>query len=85
MIFHYHQHRNIPILHLKFNNVYIEKFQVFDFLGLTISGMLDMSHHISIITDKVSKVLGIMRRIKRFISKETLCTTYNSLIIPHLY
>jgi len=85
MIFHYPQHRIIPVLHLKFNNVSIEKVQVFDFLGLTISDTRDWSHHISKITNKVPTVLGIMRRIKRFISKETLRTIYNSLILPHLY
>ena len=85
MIFRYPQRRNIPVLELKFNNTSIEKVQVFDFLGLTISETLDWSHHINKITNKVSKVLGIMKKIKRFVSKETLRTIYNSLALPHFY
>ena len=38
-----------------------------------------------IISNKISKVIGIMKRTKRFVNKETLRTIYNSLIQPHLY
>ena len=85
MIFRYPQQRNIPQLEIKFNNVSIEKVQVFDFLGLTISDTLDWSHHINKINNKISKTIGIMKRIRRFISKDILRTIYNSLILPHLH
>ena len=85
MTFRYPQQKIIPNLHLTFDNTVIERVQVFDFLGLIISETLDWSHHINKITNKISKTLGIMKRIKRFISKETLRTIYNSLILPHLY
>ena len=79
MIFHYRQRRNIPNLSLKINNVDIEKVAVFDFLGITISETLDWSHHINKITIKIVKVIGIMRRIKRYIAKDTLRTIYNAM------
>ena len=85
MIFHYRQNRNIPNLNLKMNNVTIERVSIFDFLGLTISETLDWSHHLNKISSKISKVIGVMKRIKRYISKETLRTIYNALIQPHLY
>ena len=85
MIFHYRQRRNIPTLNIKMNNVAIERVQTFDFLGLIISETLDWSHHITKISNKISKVLGVMSRIKRYISSNILRMIYNSLILPHLY
>ena len=85
MIFHYRQQRVIPNLNLKINNVQIERVFVFDFLGLTISDTLDWSHHINKISNKIIKVIGVMRRIKRYVPLDTLKTIYNSLIQPHLY
>ena len=67
------------------NNVAIERVQTFDFLGLIISETLDWSHHITKISNKISKVLGVMSRIKRYISSNILRMIYNSLILPHLY
>ena len=85
MIFHYRQRRNITDLDIKMNNVAIERARIFDFLGLTISETLDWGYHINKISNKISKVLGVMSRIKRFISSSILRMIYNSLILPHLY
>ena len=67
------------------NNVDIERVNTFDFLGLTISETLEWSEHINKISKKISKVLGVMSRIKRYISGYILRMIYNSLILPHLY
>ena len=85
MIFHYRQRRNIPTLHIRMNNVPIERVMQFDFLGLVISETLDWSHHIKKIAGKISKVLAVMSRIKRFTSSGILRMIYNSLVLPHLY
>ena len=85
MIFHYRQRRNIPTLDIKMNDVRIERVRVFDFLGLTISETLDWSHHINKISNKITKVIGVMSRIKRFVSVGILRMIYNSLILPHLH
>ena len=85
MIFHYRQNRNIQNLDIKINNVSIDRVSVFDFLGLTISDTLDWSHHISKVGNKILKIIGIMKRIKRYVTTETLRTLYNALIQPHLY
>ena len=67
------------------NNVDIERVKIFDFLGLTISETLDWNEHINKISKKITKVLGVMSRIKRYISSYILRMIYNSLILPHLY
>ena len=85
MIFRYRQSKDIPDLNIKLNNIAIERVSVFDFLGLTISETLDWSHHINKISLKISKVLGVMSRIKRYVSSNILRMIYNSLIQPHLY
>ena len=84
MVFHYRQRRNLPTLTIKMNNVLIEQVRTFDFLGLLISETLDWSHHITKISNKISKVAGVMTRIKRYIPSSILRMIYNSLILPHL-
>ena len=85
MIFHLRQRRNLPRLHLELNGSAIDRVNTFEFLGLTISDTLDWSHHLNKIANKLSKIAGIMSRIKRYISKDILKTIYNSLVLPHLY
>ena len=67
------------------NDVTIERVQTFDFLGLKISETLEWSHHISRISNKISRVLGVMSRIKRYTTSSILRMIYNSLVLPHLY
>ena len=40
--------------------------------------------HIDHISLKISKVIGIMHRLKDIYPKNILLTLYNSLIVPHL-
>ena len=43
-----------------------------------------MNGHIQKISNKISRSLGIMNRLKRFLPKNILRILYNSLILPHI-
>ena len=56
----------------------------FDFLGVLISEDLSWQKHITKISDKISKVSGVLTKLRYFLPRHTLKTIYNSLILPHL-
>ena len=75
----------LPKLSLKMDGVIIEKVETFNFLGLTISETLSWKHHIEKVRIKISKIIGVMSRIKYQVSSKILLTIYNSLILSHLH
>ena len=68
---------------LKINNVIIDRVTEFNFLGLIISSNMKWKKHIDHIALKVSKIIGIMYRLKFILPADVLLTIYNSLILPH--
>ena len=86
MIFHYPQKKLRPsdIPTLKINDIQISRTQDFNFLGLTISETLQWKAHVNKISNKISKSVGIMYRIKRYVNSSILKLIYNALILPHL-
>ena len=85
MIFHYRQ-RNIDdlILDLQINSETIERVTEFNFLGLTLDENLNWNAHIQKVSNKISRTLGVMCRLKNFLPLHVLRILYNSLILPHL-
>ena len=85
MIFHFPQ-RNIknfnPNIQIKSRP--IQRVTLFDFLGLIIDENLSWTPHLQKITSKISRTLGVMNRLKRFLPAYILMHIYNSLILPHL-
>ena len=84
MIFHYRQRKIDSLIpNLKINSESIERVTEFNFLGLTIDEQLSWSPHIQKISNKISRTLGIMNRLKRFLPENILRLIYNSLILPY--
>ena len=76
---------SLPKLNLKMDGIEIEKVKKFNFLGLTISETLSWKDHIDKLRTKISKIIGVMSRVKYQVSKKVLLTIYNSLILSHLH
>ena len=84
MCFHT-SNKTVTYSKLKINNVTIDKMNEFIFLGLIISSNLKWNKHINYISIKVSKVMGIMFRLRTILPSDVLRTLYNSLIMPHFH
>ena len=56
----------------------------FNFLGITIDEHMSWNMHIQKISNKISRNLGCLNRLKRFLPLNTRKLLYNSLILPHL-
>ncbi len=70
-----------PIISI--GNEPIKKISKCKTLGVIIDDKLLWKYHISEINTKVSKGLGIMKRIKPFVTESVLQTIYKSLILPY--
>ena len=81
MIFHYRQRvlteNDIPCLMI--NNTLIERVTEFNFLGLTVNEYMNWK-----ITNKISRTLGVMNRLKRYLPISAMKLMYDSLILSHL-
>ncbi len=67
MIFHTPQKRKIPKLDLRINNTSIEQVRYFDFLGIVLNENLNWTDHINKISNKISRNIGVINRIKHFV------------------
>ena len=85
IIFHYRQ-RDIGnlILSLKINDEPVKRVTEFNFLGLTIDDTLRWDPHVQRISNKISRTLGIMDRLEKFLPTNMLILMYNSLVLSHL-
>ena len=85
MIFH-HRQKNISKLNLQLfiNNTKIEQVKEFDFLGMVIDECMTYNSHINKISSKISRINGVLSRLKRFVPSHILKMIYNALIQPHL-
>ena len=54
------------------------------FLGITINNKLKWNSHINKVTNKISKTVGILNKLRSFLPSGVLQTIYNTLILPHL-
>ena len=85
IIFH-NQGKNIntyiPVIKIK--NIFIDRVQNFNFLGVNLNENLNWNSHIDQISIKISRCLGIMYKLKHVLPIHILKLLYYSLIFPYL-
>ena len=69
----------------KFNLHNIEEKNHIKYLGIYIDNNLNWALHIQHINSKISKNLGILFRLRHFLTLNTLKQIYSSLIYPYLH
>ena len=85
MIFHNKlDRRMVPLEPLKINGTKIKLVDEFDFLGITIDSKLTWKPHTKKIIGKISRTVGMMKKIKRYAPSNVLKTLYQSLVNSHL-
>ncbi len=83
MIFHTHM-KWVPSFVLIIDDADIEKVSNFNFLGLTINEHLNWKSHIDNISNKISKNIGIINKLKHILPLKTKTLIYNSLIVSQI-
>ena len=83
MLFHSPQKHVNPI-NININGIPIEFVEQFNYLGIILDKHLTWKFHIATISQKISRTIGIMCKLKRFLPLNILKTLYHSLILPYL-
>jgi hypothetical protein len=83
MYFHSPRKR-VQKLELKINNTSIESVTTFNFLGLMMNCNLTWKTHINTVCKKISKINGILTRLKHTLPLSALTKIYNALVLPHI-
>ena len=85
MVFHTLQ-QNISsfIPQLKIGNKLLERVSNFNFLGLTINENMSWKPHVNLIANKISKYVGILNRLKRYLPCRILRMMYFSIVHSNL-
>ena len=84
MVFHSDRRRVVYSV-LSSNNTIIERVDTFNYLGLHISHDLKWKTYIQTMSQKLSKITGILHRLKEEYPSSILKSIYNTLMLPHLY
>ena len=82
MLFHTPQ-KSTANLKLTISGSIIERGTQFKFFGLNIDSNLNWKAHLSAISTKVSRVLGLLHKLKYAFPSYILRMIYNSLCFPH--
>ena len=73
-----------PIEKPEINQIKLQLVKQFDFLGITIDSNLSWKPHATKVCGRISRTLGVMKKIKRFAPPQVMKILYQSLILPHL-
>ena len=83
MLFYKHS-KVVPKLNILVNGNPIVQVEDFNYLGITLDQHITWTPHIKKIPIIISRVIGILRKLKRTFPQYILRTIYNSLIHSHL-
>lgn len=83
MLFH-KKNKIVPQIEPKIQDQILERVNAFTFLGLDFDTEMSWNSHLNKISAKISKIVGILAKLKNFLPQEILITLYNALILPHI-
>ena len=83
MLFHKPQKR-VEIPSVKFCNESIELVNNFNFLGLILDKNMSWKKHSNMISNKISRNIGIINKLKNILPFNILKLLYNNLVLPHI-
>ena len=69
---------------LEINSEKVESVSEFNFLGIVLDEFLTWKPHVKKVSAKISRSLGIIKRVRNFLPIQALKSLYNALIVPHL-
>jgi hypothetical protein len=84
ILFHNRQRKIVSDVQVRINGKVIEQVLFTKFLGVLINENLTWSNHITSLLTKVSKNIGVIRRVSKVLPGDVLFTLYNTLVMPYL-
>ena len=78
------RNKNINSIYLNINNNVIEHVHQFNFLVLHLNSKLTWNTHIEEISKKISRTIGVLKKLQLTVLKNILLSIYNALILPQI-
>lgn len=76
--------KKVPKLQLKIDGRSIAQVEEFNFLGITIDQSITWKPHTTKISTKISRVIGILRKLQHIFPQNILITIYYALVHSHI-
>ena len=76
--------KKIKIPVIKINQKELEYVETFNFLGVNLDTNISWKSHLSKVSNKIVRMIGIMNKLQFILPQNTLSYIYNSLIMPHI-
>ena len=84
MLFCKRRNNHTTELTLRLNNNDIQSVTEFNFLGLYLNSKLNWDTHINVIGKKISRAVGIIKKLQLLLPKTILISLYNALVLPRI-
>ena len=83
MVFHRKQ-KHVDEINFQINGTQIERVESFNFLGIMMDENLTWKSHIEMVGKNISKLTGILYKLKNIFPENVLFVLYNSLILLYI-
>ena len=80
----FNKRRHLTPLQFSMNNRSIDVVQHFNYLGMMLDENMSWKTHIAMVRNKLSRINGILHRLKYYFPQNILITLYKSLFTPHI-
>ena len=80
----FHKRRPVTPIQFSMNNRIIDVVQYFNYLGIMLDADMSWKTHVAMVRNKLSRINGILHRLKYIYPQNVLITLYKSLIVPHI-
>ena len=80
----FRKRRHITPVNLSINGQPIDSVSQFCFLGIMLDEKLTWKNHTDMVMNKLSRINGVLHRLKYIYPENILLTIYNSLFLPHI-
>ena len=80
----FHKRRPVTPIQFSMNNRIIDVVQHFNYLGIMLDADMSWKTHVAMVRNKLSRINGILHRLKYIYPQNILITLYKSLFVPHI-
>ena len=80
----FHKRRLVTPIQFSMNNRTIDVVQYFNYLGIMLEADMSWKTHVAMVRNKLSRINGILNRLKYIYPQNVLITLYKSLFVPHI-
>ena len=84
MVFDRKRKQSVYDINIKIGDKKINEVQQTKFLGIIVDNKLTWNNHISVLTTKIAKSIGILLKCRKYLEERILLNLYYSFIYPYL-